>query len=116
MLTYWRSDILDVIGYLDSNFASCSNDRKSTSGYVFMMAGEVVSSKSVKYDTYSFLNYRGIIHSLLPGYMLGYTAAKFFSGLVVVDTIEKPLKIFCDNSAILSLKTLETLRDPNILI
>jgi hypothetical protein len=38
ILTYRQSDILDVVGYSDADFISCSNDRKSTSAYTFMMA------------------------------------------------------------------------------
>jgi hypothetical protein len=48
MLTYRRSDILEVVGYSDADFAGCSNDRRSTSGYVFLMAKGAVSWKSVK--------------------------------------------------------------------
>jgi len=34
MLTYKRSDILEVVGYSDSDFAWCLDTRKSTSRYV----------------------------------------------------------------------------------
>ena len=43
MLTYKRSDQLEVTGYSDSDFAGCPDDRKSTSGFIFMMAGGAVS-------------------------------------------------------------------------
>ena len=48
MLVYRRVDNLEVVGYLDSDFGVCSNDRKSTLGYIFMLAGEAISWKSVK--------------------------------------------------------------------
>ncbi|XP_040992370.1 secreted RxLR effector protein 161-like [Juglans microcarpa x Juglans regia] len=48
VLTYWWSDILDVVGYSDADFAGCLDDRISTSGYAFMMTGGAVSWKSVK--------------------------------------------------------------------
>ena len=35
MLTYRRSDSLEIEGYSDSDFAGDIDDRKSTSGYVF---------------------------------------------------------------------------------
>ena len=38
MLMYRQTNNLDVIGYLDSDFASCVDSRESTSGYIFMMA------------------------------------------------------------------------------
>ncbi|XP_058729485.1 secreted RxLR effector protein 161-like [Vicia villosa] len=48
ILTYKKSDQLQVVGYSDSDFAGCPNDRKSTSGLIFMMAGGAISWKSVK--------------------------------------------------------------------
>ena len=38
MLTYKRSDQLEVTGYSDSDFAGCPYDRKSTYAFIFMMA------------------------------------------------------------------------------
>ena len=43
MLTYQRSDHLEIVGYSDSDFAGCLNSRRPTSSYVFMMAGVAVS-------------------------------------------------------------------------
>ena len=48
MLTYRRSDRLEIMGYSDSDFAGCLDSRRSTSSYIFMLAGGVVSRKSVK--------------------------------------------------------------------
>ena len=39
MLTYRRSDSLDIFGYFDFDFAGCQDRKRSTSGYVFMLAG-----------------------------------------------------------------------------
>ena len=48
MLTYMRSNHLEEIGYLDLNFVGCVDTRKSTLGYVFLLAEGVVSWKSAK--------------------------------------------------------------------
>ena len=48
MLVYRRVDNLEVVGYSDSDFSGCSDDRKSTSGYIFMLVGGAISWKSVK--------------------------------------------------------------------
>ena len=48
MLTFKKSDQLQVIGYSDFDFAGCPIDRKSTSGFIFMMGGGAISWKSVK--------------------------------------------------------------------
>ena len=46
-LLYSRNDGT-MIGYLDADWAGDMNDRKSTSGYLFMMSGAAVSWKSRK--------------------------------------------------------------------
>ena len=38
----WTND-QEVIGYLDSDFVSCVESRKSTLRYIFMIAGGAVS-------------------------------------------------------------------------
>ncbi|RVW79280.1 Copia protein [Vitis vinifera] len=43
----WTSN-LEVVGYLDSNFAGCVDSRKSTSGYIFILASGTISWRSVK--------------------------------------------------------------------
>ena len=48
MLTYRHTDTLEVVGFSDSDYVSCVDDKKSTSAYIFMMAEGVVSWKSVK--------------------------------------------------------------------
>ena len=42
MLTYQRTDTLKVVGFNDSDYASCVDDKKSTSGYIFIMTEGVV--------------------------------------------------------------------------
>ncbi|XP_043687498.1 secreted RxLR effector protein 161-like [Telopea speciosissima] len=48
MLTYRATDQLEVISQSNSDFASCLDSRKSTSGYVFLLAGGIISWKSKK--------------------------------------------------------------------
>ena len=38
MLTYRRTDTLKVVGFSDLDYVGCVDDKKSTSGYIFMMA------------------------------------------------------------------------------
>ena len=47
MLTYRRFGDLFRTSYLDSNFVSCPNNKKSTIGYVFMLLGRAVSWKGI---------------------------------------------------------------------
>ena len=48
MLTYRRSDHLDAIGYLDSDYAGCVDTRKFIYRYLFLLARGEISWKSVK--------------------------------------------------------------------
>ena len=52
MLTYKRSNHLEVIGYSDSNYAGCADSKRSTFDYMFLLAkgafhGQVESSLSL---------------------------------------------------------------------
>jgi hypothetical protein len=48
MLTYRRSDSLEIRGYSNADYVGDQDDRKSTSGYVFTLAGGVISWRSCK--------------------------------------------------------------------
>ena len=43
MLTYRRIDTLGVVGFSDFDYVGCVDEKKSTSGYIFMMTEGVVS-------------------------------------------------------------------------
>ena len=49
MLTYWCNVTLEVIGFSDSDYVDCVDDKKPTSSYIFMMVERAVSWKSVKH-------------------------------------------------------------------
>ncbi|KAA0052115.1 Retrovirus-related Pol polyprotein from transposon TNT 1-94 [Cucumis melo var. makuwa] len=48
MLTYQRLEVVEIIGYSDSDYVGCQDTLRSTSGYIFKLAGGAVSWKSVK--------------------------------------------------------------------
>jgi hypothetical protein len=48
ILTYERSDNLEIVGYSDLDFAGYLNTDRSTSGYVFKLAGGAISWSSSK--------------------------------------------------------------------
>ena len=47
-ILYTKDDSSSIIGYTDSDWAGDVNDRKSTSGYVFLLSGGPISWKSQK--------------------------------------------------------------------
>ncbi|RVX00945.1 Retrovirus-related Pol polyprotein from transposon TNT 1-94 [Vitis vinifera] len=80
-----RTSNLEVVGYSDSDFAGCVDSRKSTSGYIFILAGGAISWKSVK--------------QTMTATSHGVWLKSFISELRVMDSISRPLSIYCNNSA-----------------
>ncbi|RDX84752.1 hypothetical protein CR513_34153, partial [Mucuna pruriens] len=39
---------LEIIEYSNSDFAGCQDSKRSTSGYIYMLAGGAISWKSIK--------------------------------------------------------------------
>jgi hypothetical protein len=91
MLTHRKSYSLQIVGYLDSDYAG--DDRKPTSGYVFTLAGEVISWKSSKQTiTTSSTMYAKFVACYKATGQVNWLK-KFIPGLKVVDSIYKPLKL-----------------------
>ena len=99
MLMYRRIDNLEVIGYSDSDFAGCVDSRKSTSGYIFIFAGGAVSWRSAKQTLTATSTMEAEFVSCFEATSHGVWLKSFMSGLRVVDSISRPLKLNCDNSA-----------------
>jgi hypothetical protein len=97
MLTYERLDSLEIVGYSDSNFVGCLNTDRSTTCYVFKLAGGAISWSSSKQNIMAS-------SMMYAEFVACYEATgqpmwlkKFVPGLRVVDSIERPLKLYCDN-------------------
>ena len=116
MLTYRRTDTLKVVGFSDSDYAGCVDDKKSTSSYIFMMAEGAISWKSVKQTLTAS-------STMEVDYVACYEATchvlwlcNFISALEVVHSISRPLKLFCDNLVVVlfSRNTMSTSRSKHI--
>ena len=99
MLTYRRTENLEVIGYSDSDYAGCIDSLKSTSGYVFMLASGAVSWRSAKQTLIATSTMEAEFVSCFEATSHGVWMKSFISGLRIVDSISKPLRMYCDNSA-----------------
>ena len=99
MLTYRRSNQLEVIGYSDSDFGGCLDSRKSTSGFVFLLASGAISWKSVKQSIIASSTMEAEFVACFEATSHALWLRNFISGLGVVDSIARPLKIYCDNTA-----------------
>ena len=100
ILTYTKSEKLEIIGYSDSDFVGCIDSKKSTSGYIYLLAGGAISWKSAK---------QALIASstMATEYIACYEASNhgnwlknFIISLKVVQGIERLLKLYCDNQSV----------------
>ena len=89
---------LNLLGYIDSDFQSDKDSRKSTSGSVFVIGRAVVVWRSVKQSSI-------VDFTMDAEYIPACEAAKewvwlkkFYSDLEVVSDMDKPLTLYCDNN------------------
>ena len=89
-----------MIGYSDLDYAGCIDLRKSTSGYVFMLAGGAVSWRSAKQTLIATSTMEAEFVSCFEATSHGVWLKSFIFELRIVDSISMPLKTYCDNSAV----------------
>ena len=100
MLTYRRSDSLEIVGYSDSDYAGCVDSRKSTFGYIFLLAGGAVSWKSGKESIIATSTMEAEFVACFEATVHALWLWNFVLGLRIVDSIAMPLRMYCDNSAV----------------
>ena len=101
MLIYRRSEHFKVIGYLDSDFARSANSRKSTFGYLFLLARGAISWKSVKQSIFVASTIEVEFVACFEATIHGLWLQNFISRLGIVNNIARLLKIYYDNFAII---------------
>ncbi|XP_071729433.1 secreted RxLR effector protein 161-like [Rutidosis leptorrhynchoides] len=102
MLTYQRLDQLEIIGYTDFDFAGCQDSLKSTSGYIYMLAGGAISWRSIKQTLTATSTMEAEFMACYKASNEGLWLRKFVTGLRIVDSIKRLLRLLCDNrSAVL---------------
>ena len=99
-LMYKRTSNLEVLGYLDSDFADCVDSRRSTSGYIFILAGRAISWRSVKQTLTATSTMKVEFISCFEATSHGVWLKSFISRLRIMDSISRPLSIYCDNSTV----------------
>ena len=99
MLTYRHTDTLKVVGFSDSDYAGYMDDKKSTSGYIFMMAKGAISWKSVKQTLTTSSTIEAAYVACYEATFHAIWLRNFISALDVVHSISRLLKLFYDNSA-----------------
>ncbi|CAM8892940.1 unnamed protein product [Rhodiola kirilowii] len=99
MLTYRRSDPLEIVGYSDSDFAGCQDSRRSTSGYIYLLAGGAISWRSAKQSLITSSTMATEFVACFEASNQGIWLHNFVTGLRVIEGVERPLRIFCDNKS-----------------
>ena len=99
MLTYRKLDQLEIIGYFDSDFAGCRDSMKSTLGYIYLLAGGAISWKSVKQPIVASSTMVAEFVACYEASNHGIWLRNFVTGLRIMEGIERPLKLFCDNKS-----------------
>ena len=99
MLTFKRSNNLEVIGYSNSDFARCIDSKKFTFGYLFMLARTAISWKSSKQTITATSTMEAEFVACFKATVHELWLRNFILGLGIVNSISKPLRIYCDISA-----------------
>ncbi|KAL0378762.1 UNVERIFIED_CONTAM: Secreted RxLR effector protein [Sesamum radiatum] len=98
MLMYRRTENLEVVGYSDSDFVGCVDSRKSTYGYIFMIFSRAVSWKSAKQTLIATSTMKAEFVSCFEATSHEVWLKSFISGIRIMDSISRPLRIYSDNS------------------
>lgn len=100
MLTYRRSNQLEITGYYNSNFVESQDSKRSTLGYIYMLAGGVVSllsaKKTLTVSSIMAVEFIACYEASNHGILLRNIVIR----LQIVEVIERPLKLYCDNKSV----------------
>ncbi|KAF3686058.1 hypothetical protein FXO37_00006 [Capsicum annuum] len=104
----------NLVGYSDSDYAGFVDTRKSTFGYLFLLAGGAISWKSVKQYVIDISTMKAEFVICFETTVQTNWLRHFISVLRLVDNIARPLKIYCDNTAVVFFsKNDKYSKDPN---
>ena len=99
MLTYRKSDQLEIIGYSDSDFAGCQDSRRYTLGYIYMLAGGAISWRSAKQTLVALSTMTTEFVACYEASNQGIWLRNFVTELRILEDVERPLKISYDNKS-----------------
>ncbi|XP_020262288.1 uncharacterized protein LOC109838243 [Asparagus officinalis] len=82
-----------LLAFTDNDYAGDIEDRKSTSGYVFMLSSAAISWSSIEKATNcNIVNYRGRVCSSCNQCLSSYMAKEDLGAARIADIMTKPLK------------------------
>jgi hypothetical protein len=104
-IIYYKSTtipIIDILGYTDSDHASDEDDRKSYTGYVFIICGGAVSWSTHKQSTVAFSSTESEYMALSDAAREALARKQFF-GELQMPSGEKPITILSDSQSALDI-------------
>jgi hypothetical protein len=93
----------DIQVYTDADFANCTDDRRSYSGYVTLLGGNLLSWRSKKQQTVSTSTTEAEYRALFEGVQESVWLKYLFTSLPVQFT--RKFEIFVDNQSAIALAT-----------
>ena len=102
MLIYKHVQDLQLVGYSDSDFAGCQDEKKSTTGYIFKLAGGAVSWKSEKQKLIASSTMQAEFVACFSATTQAIWLRNLIKELTVFDFVDRLIQLYCDsNSAVL---------------
>ncbi|KAM5574982.1 hypothetical protein ABKV19_014096 [Rosa sericea] len=101
MLVYRRIEDqeLEVEAYTDASYKSDSDDLKSTSGYIFVMAGGAISWKTAKQTLTATSTFQAEYIAIFEATGHALWLKNFIAHLKIVESVSRPITIYCDNAS-----------------
>ena len=90
---------MEIIGYSDSDYAGCQDSMQSTSGYIYLLAGGAISWRSAKQTLVADSTMAAEFVACYEASNHGIWLRNFVTGLRVLEGIERPLTVYCDNKS-----------------
>ncbi|XP_074314354.1 secreted RxLR effector protein 161-like [Silene latifolia] len=98
---YSKVSDFKLVGYTDSDWAGCLDDRKSTSGYVFTLGSGAISWSSKKQETVALSSSEAEYAAISSATCQAIWLRRLLKGLLHEQ--KSPTIIYCDNKAAISL-------------
>jgi len=97
-LCYSGSDLL-LKGYIDADWAGDRNDRKSTSGYAFLLNGGTISWESKKQICTALSTMESEFVACASAVQEVVWLKRFFEHLNIAKNSKDPMTLYCDSQA-----------------
>ena len=97
-LTFSSTGMTKLVGYTDSDFAGDVDDRKSTTGHVWILGGAAISHKSCKQTKVADSTAVAELYAASKTLKEGMHIAQIFMELNMTEVV-RPLTLYCDNMA-----------------